>query len=151
MDKNSYLFDRYNLLFQHVDMTLKPEYDTPELKQRLTDLQYGVIAKADTERPFTGALLENHEQGTYNCMVCNTPLFKSNEKYESGSGWPSFTDAIVENIDTHKDMSLAVERTELTCRVCGAHLGHLFNDGPKDKTGLRYCINSASLNFNGEK
>jgi peptide-methionine (R)-S-oxide reductase len=114
---------------------------------RLTPLQYNVTQEAGTERAFTGTYWDHHDDGTYRCVVCSTPLFDSNTKFESGSGWPSFYDVLAnDNVVTHEDGSLFMRRIEVNCATCGAHLGHLFPDGPRP-TGLRYCINSASLEF----
>lgn len=118
-----------------------------ELKSSLSEIQYQVTQEKGTEAPFTGEYYKNKEDGMYDCVVCNSALFTSNEKYDSGCGWPSFylpvsDSSIVETADHSHGMT----RIEITCGNCGAHLGHVFNDGPKP-TGLRYCINSASLNF----
>jgi peptide-methionine (R)-S-oxide reductase len=116
-----------------------------ELRERLDPLQYEVTQKAGTERPFTGVYWNCHDDGTYHCIVCDAPLFKSDTKFESGSGWPSFWEPISPDaVETHVDSSHGMIRTEARCGRCGAHLGHVFPDGPQP-TGERYCMNSASL------
>lgn len=118
-----------------------------ELKKRLTSLQYEVTQKEATERPFDNEFWDNKEEGIYVDIVSGEPLFSSKDKFDSGTGWPSFTKPLEkENIKEKKDRKLFMKRTEVRSKQGGSHLGHVFNDGPKP-TGLRYCINSASLRF----
>jgi len=123
----------------------KPSID--EAKKKLTPEQYNVCFLKGTEPPFSGKYTNNHATGMYECVVCGQALFSSNAKFDSGTGWPSFDDPVnKEHIELKSDNSLGMERTEVLCKNCGAHLGHLFDDGPT-KTGQRYCINSLSLDF----
>jgi peptide-methionine (R)-S-oxide reductase len=110
-------------------------------------MAYYVLRKSGTERPYTGPLNDNKKAGTYVCAGCQTPLYESQYKYDSKSGWPSFDRGIDSNLEYDVDYKIGYPRTELKCNNCGGHLGHAFNDGPRETTGMRHCINSAALNF----
>jgi peptide-methionine (R)-S-oxide reductase len=127
------------------------EKNDSEWREILTSEQYRVTRKKGTEAPHTGALCSIHDAGKYNCVCCNAPLFDSTIKFESGTGWPSFTQPIHENaVKYEKDSSFGMVRVEAMCNTCDAHLGHVFPDGP-EPGGLRYCINSASMQLQKEK
>jgi peptide-methionine (R)-S-oxide reductase len=119
-----------------------------EWRQLLTPEQYAVLRQQATERPFTGALLHNKGDGVYVCGACGNALFSADTKFESGSGWPSFWDVLEDGaVELREDVSHGMRRIEAVCARCESHLGHVFEDGPRDTTGLRYCINSLSLDF----
>ena len=118
---------------------------------QLSKEQQAVLFDKGTEAPFSGALLYNHDDGDYTCANCGAVLFASDNKYESGCGWPSFDQAIEGTITFTEDTTHGMKRTEITCTNCGGHLGHVFDDGPKETTGLRYCVNSLSLQFTPKK
>lgn len=123
-----------------------------KVRKKLSKEAYNICFLKGTEPPGSGKYLHNKEKGTYECAVCGNKLFESNTKYDSGTGWPSFWDmADKKAIKKEKDDSLGMVRIEVLCAKCGAHLGHIFNDGPTDKTGLRYCINSLTLDFKPSK
>ena len=123
------------------------EKSDEEWQKQLTPQQYQVARDKGTERPFCGTLLDNKKQGVYTCVCCNLPLFTSDSKFNSGTGWPSFFAPIAkENVIEHRDVGYGMVRTEILCARCDCHLGHVFEDGPRP-TGLRYCVNSESLKF----
>lgn len=129
-------------------MSYKVTKKAEEWKEKLSPEQYRVLREHGTERPFTGEYYEHKEYGTYSCAACDTELFASENKYNSGCGWPSFWGELeTAKIEQKRDLSHRMIRTELLCSTCGSHLGHIFNDGPRDKGGKRYCINSVCLNF----
>lgn len=127
-------------------MTKKLNLEEKEWKKRLNPEVFHILREKGTESPFTGEYVDFKKSGMYTCSGCKTALFSSESKFNSGTGWPSFFSAIEENVETQTDSSLGMQRSEVHCRICGGHLGHLFNDGPPP-TGLRYCINSLALEF----
>ncbi|MGE3304657.1 MAG: peptide-methionine (R)-S-oxide reductase MsrB [Rhizobiaceae bacterium] len=127
---------------QDFEVTLSDD----EWQKRLTPEQYDVLRQAGTERPFTSALLDEHRKGTFACAGCDLDLFASDTKYDSGTGWPSFWQPLDNAVASEEDNSLFMMRTEVHCRRCGGHLGHVFDDGPQP-TGLRYCMNGVALTF----
>jgi peptide-methionine (R)-S-oxide reductase len=137
----------------HWEVSVSPEVtkSEDEWKTQLSPERYHVLREKGTEPAWTGTLLDVHDPGLFRCAACGSPLFRSDDKFESGSGWPSFTKAVADGvIEEHKDRSFGMRRTEITCARCGGHLGHVFPDGPAP-TGLRYCVNSLSLEFDPEK
>jgi peptide-methionine (R)-S-oxide reductase len=131
----------------HIRVMDKIDLPDSEWKKRLSPEQYHVLREGGTERAFTGVLYDNHDKGAYRCAACGNELFDSGTKFESGSGWPSFTGpAAKDHVTLLEDVSHGMRRTEVRCARCGGHLGHVFPDGPGPE-GLRYCINSAALEF----
>lgn len=136
---------------ENAQKTGRIEKTDEEWRAQLTPEQYRIIREKGTEMPFSGALYHNHDDGMYRCAACDAELFRSDTKFDSGCGWPSFWTSVTQDaIETHEDTSLGMKRIEATCARCGAHLGHIFPDGPKP-TGLRYCINSVSLKFDKQQ
>ena len=130
-----------------IKKTYRVEKTKAQWQEILSPLSYRVLRKSATERAFSGPLNNNKAEGTYVCAGCKSPLYKSENKYDSGSGWPSFDRGVEENLEYDVDYKIGYARTELKCGVCGGHLGHMFNDGPRNTTGNRHCINSAALTF----
>jgi peptide-methionine (R)-S-oxide reductase len=127
-------------------MSTQIEKSEQEWREQLTPEQYEVLRRHGTERAFTGEYWNAKDDGIYRCAGCGAELFSSDTKFDSGTGWPSFTDPMVaENVETREDRSLFMKRTEVVCKRCGGHLGHVFDDGPRDAGGKRYCINSCAL------
>ncbi|WP_405377446.1 peptide-methionine (R)-S-oxide reductase MsrB [Nonlabens sp. Asnod3-A02] len=120
-----------------------------EYKDKLTPEQYHVLREKGTERPFTGEYNTNYDSGVYSCAACGNELYKSDQKFDSGCGWPSFDDEVEGAIERKRDTTHGMIRTEIMCSNCGSHLGHVFNDGPT-ATGIRHCVNSLSLDFKAE-
>ncbi len=118
-----------------------------EWKSLLSPMEFYVLREAGTERAFSSPLNKNYKSGTYVCAACKTPLYKSEHKYDSKSGWPSFDRAIINSVELDVDYKIGYARTELKCNTCGGHLGHSFNDGPRETTGKRHCINGVALTF----
>lgn len=132
-------------------MTEKIVKSEAEWQAQLTPMQYAVLRQHGTERAFTGEYVYTKADGTYHCAACGQALFSSDTKFDSGSGWPSFWDVIDQgNVELREDHSYGMRRVEVLCNRCGSHLGHVFEDGPRDTTGLRYCINSAALSLKPE-
>jgi peptide-methionine (R)-S-oxide reductase len=127
--------------------TYKISKTEAEWRSELSEIQFYVLRQAGTERAFSSSLNKNHKNGEYVCAACNTPLFKSEDKFDSGSGWPSFDRVIEGNVDFSTDNDLGYTRTEEHCATCGGHLGHVFNDGPRNTTGERHCVNGTALKF----
>jgi peptide-methionine (R)-S-oxide reductase len=126
--------------------------DEEHFKKKLNTEQYQICRLKGTEAPFSGKYYSHKEKGTYNCVACGQELFSSEAKFESGSGWPSFDDPVnLENVEVHRDLSHGMVRTEVTCKNCNSHLGHVFDDGPTQTTGKRYCVNSCALDFAPKK
>ena len=126
------------------------QVDEEELKKKLTPEEYQVLREKGTEAPFSGTLLHDKRDGMYTCKVCGSKLFSSNAKFDSGTGWPSFDEALPGAVELLSDESGGMHRTEIICTNCGSHLGHVFDDGPT-KTGKRYCLNSVCLDLEEEK
>lgn len=131
-----------------MDTKSKMQINEAELKKKLTPEQYKILREKATERPFTSPLLNEHGKGMFACAVCGQELFASDAKFDSGTGWPSFDQAIPGAVEFHKDDEMGMSRTEVVCSKCGSHLGHVFDDGPAETTGKHFCINGACLLMN---
>ena len=139
---------QHNKTLRTMDKSTKINLTDAEWREKLTPEEYRVLRESGTERAFVNEFYEHKEQGVYVCAGCKSPLFSSETKYDSGSGWPAFYDALDKSKITEiKDLSHGMYRIEVRCAQCDGHLGHVFDDGPRDKTGLRYCVNSVSLDF----
>ena len=133
-------------------MAEKIEKSEEDWRQELDPERYHVLREAGTEPPFTGSYTYSKESGTYRCGACGNTLFNSDTKFDSGTGWPSFTaPKVADAVETRSDTSWGMKRTEVVCRNCGGHLGHVFDDGPRDKGGMRFCINSCALELDPAK
>lgn len=141
------LFNSSLIAQENSKMDNKVNKTEEEWKEVLTPQQYYVLREKGTDRPGDSGYTKHFEKGTYHCTACNAQLFESNTKYESHCGWPSFDDAIKGTVDFTLDNTLGMTRTEITCTNCGGHLGHIFDDGPKETTGKRYCVNTTSIRF----
>ena len=127
--------------------TYKVQKTASEWKELLSPIAYYVLRESGTERPFTSPINNIKKEGTFVCAACKTPLYKSEHKFDSGTGWPSFDRAVKGNVELDVDYKIGYERTELKCSTCGGHLGHSFDDGPQNTTGKRHCINGVALEF----
>jgi peptide-methionine (R)-S-oxide reductase len=126
------------------------EYETKDWKKKLSKEQYNVLRQRGTEPAFSSNLLKNDKTGIYMCVACGNPLFSSKTKFDSGTGWPSFYDALPGAVKLKKDLDWGAVRTEIICSKCGSHLGHMFSDAPQTITGKRYCLNGCALDFKGK-